>query len=322
MRRTTLSSVVLASFVLCAMNWKVEAAQPAVVTTCDGIAAPCAIGDIGPGGGVVFYDAGSLQPWGRYLEAAPAGWSVSAPMYLPSAPLEVKAYQKQGRVTISWRPPALGGDPLSYRVESQPKSQGCTTRERSCSIGGLTAGREYRFTVVAANQIGESPPSRPVSVRLPARSQQAPQPKPRPSYRSGLAIRSMLIEDPIAQWCARSAPGFSTFLPTDTTIGSGGANTAIMANACGGGTAADVVKAYLGGGKNDWFLPSKDELNAMYLQKNVIGGLGDANFWSSSQSSLGAGAATNAWYQSLSTGGQFVTSSKTSIFSVRPVRYF
>ena len=29
----------------------------------------CKVGDIGPGGGVVFYDAGSLQSWGRFLEA-------------------------------------------------------------------------------------------------------------------------------------------------------------------------------------------------------------------------------------------------------------
>lgn len=32
---------------------------------------PCAVGDIGPAGGVVFYDAGSRKPWGRYLEVSP-----------------------------------------------------------------------------------------------------------------------------------------------------------------------------------------------------------------------------------------------------------
>jgi hypothetical protein len=36
------------------------------------------IGDVGPGGGIVLYDWGSTQEWGRYLEAAPHGWSWAA----------------------------------------------------------------------------------------------------------------------------------------------------------------------------------------------------------------------------------------------------
>jgi hypothetical protein len=35
---------------------------------------PCVVGDTGPGGGIVFYVADSTQSWGRYLEAACAGW--------------------------------------------------------------------------------------------------------------------------------------------------------------------------------------------------------------------------------------------------------
>ena len=34
----------------------------------------CSVGNVGPGGGVVFYDAGSQQNWGRYLEVAPKQW--------------------------------------------------------------------------------------------------------------------------------------------------------------------------------------------------------------------------------------------------------
>ena len=32
------------------------------------------VGDTGPGGGTIYYDAGSQQSWGRWLEYAPNGW--------------------------------------------------------------------------------------------------------------------------------------------------------------------------------------------------------------------------------------------------------
>ena len=35
------------------------------------------MGETGPGGGIVFYDAGAKQLWGRYLEAAPTDYQVS-----------------------------------------------------------------------------------------------------------------------------------------------------------------------------------------------------------------------------------------------------
>ncbi|MFZ9697575.1 MAG: hypothetical protein ACO3C5_08080 [Ilumatobacteraceae bacterium] len=51
---------------------------------------PCAVGDIGPAGGVVFYDAGRSMSWGRYLEVSPKeaekiGWPWRKPGYSPES---------------------------------------------------------------------------------------------------------------------------------------------------------------------------------------------------------------------------------------------
>jgi hypothetical protein len=38
----------------------------------------CNLGDTGPGGGIIFYDAGSNQSWGRYIEATPIDWYLNS----------------------------------------------------------------------------------------------------------------------------------------------------------------------------------------------------------------------------------------------------
>jgi len=83
---------------------------------------------------------------------------------------------------------------------------------------------------------------------------------------------------------------------TGTAIGTGLANTdAIIAqngtntNKTGSGVAvpyaANVARACTDGGYNDWFLPSKDELGKLYLNRAAIGGfMDDSNgYWSSSE---------------------------------------
>jgi hypothetical protein len=140
-------------------------------TDADAAAGVCEEFDTGPGGGFVFYDAGSRQSWGRYLEAAPQGWSGST-------------------------------------------------------------------------------------------------------------------EDPETVWCAKDQPGYANALATGNQIGSGASNTALIIENCGSDSAAGLAAAYRGGGKSDWFLPSRDELGMECDRRSEIGLLGDnSRYWSSSQDS-------------------------------------
>ena len=133
------------------------------------------IGDTGPGGGIIFYDAGSQQTWGQYLEAAPANWD--------------------------------------------------GTNDN---------------------------------------------------------------EDPYVQWGCRGDS-----IQTATAIGTGAANTFAIIAGCSGTTAASTARAYKGGGKSDWFLPSRDELEQMEVRRSILGFGGNTWHWSSSQYS--AEEANSRW---------------------------
>lgn len=102
-----------------------------------------------------------------------------------------------------------------------------------------------------------------------------------------------------------------------TAIGTGAQNTAdILAGCVTLGIAARLADAYTLNGFNDWFLPSKDELNELYLQKGVVGGFASTTYWSSSEIS-----GTAAWGQSFANGLQFIDA-KGSTLGVRAVRAF
>ena len=165
----------------------------------------CKIGNTGPGGGIVFYDAGSQQSWGRYLEVSPKGWSGS-------------------------------------------------------------------------------------------------------------------IEDPEANWCP-----VKSYFSTRVEIGAGKSNTDLMLQGCQSG-AAVLARSYKGGGKDDWFLPSKDELNELYkYARSAPDGTLLATFslrssyWSSSESS----SMFTVWKQDFDIGLQQNYADIPRAFGIlRPIRAF
>ena len=103
---------------------------------------------------------------------------------------------------------------------------------------------------------------------------------------------------------------------TSTAIGTGHANSdAIVAQTDHTDSAAKVCLDYTYGGYDDWFLPSKDELDQMYQQEGVIGGF-VSDYWSSSEDAAG-----HAWLQSFGNGDQ-VSGDKNDGMYVRAVRAF
>ena len=61
-------AVLIAGVVMCGSLIAVGPA-PVSAATCTADGVNCKVGDVGPGGGIVYFDAGSLQWWGRFLEA-------------------------------------------------------------------------------------------------------------------------------------------------------------------------------------------------------------------------------------------------------------
>jgi hypothetical protein len=109
-------------------------------------------------------------------------------------------------------------------------------------------------------------------------------------------------------------------------IGVGKTNTEkIITNQGAGSYAATACTGYNGGGYVDWFLPSRYELEQIYVNKEIINTTATANggqdlttdnYWSSSDVSQNSAILVNI------SSGAYSNASKSGTYRVRAVRYF
>lgn len=104
---------------------------------------------------------------------------------------------------------------------------------------------------------------------------------------------------------------------TSDNLGTGPSNTLAIVIGCDdNNTAAKLCSNLVLNGYSDWFLPSRDELQKLFQNKEVIGGFQNVSYWSSTQSST-----TFAKVVNFETGDN-LTSSKSIDVRVRAIRYF
>ena len=103
-----------------------------------------------------------------------------------------------------------------------------------------------------------------------------------------------------------------------TAIGTGKQNTIDIMAGC---STAEIAARLCGdlslNGYSDWYLPSKDELNILYLNKAGIGGFGSNYYWSSSEY-----GSLSVWLQSFYDGKQGYGGKNNPGTRVRAVRSF
>ncbi|MFZ2448981.1 MAG: DNRLRE domain-containing protein [Methylovulum miyakonense] len=102
-----------------------------------------------------------------------------------------------------------------------------------------------------------------------------------------------------------------------TAIGTGKQDTSEITTGCtSAGIAARLCADLVLNGYSDWYLPSKDELNKLFVNRTAIGGFSSELYWSSSEYND-----NNAWVQYFGSGDKFGGLKNTG-FHVRAVRAF
>jgi uncharacterized repeat protein (TIGR02543 family) len=146
------------------------------------------------------------------------------------------------------------------------------------------------------------------------------------------ALVDVTTESTLKRWTSYFSPYDSIPAVEDPEIGSGRNNTRIILLGTNDSSApaALACTGYTGGGKNDWFLPSRDELKKLYEQKNLSGFSGSwktnvgngtteipSSYWASTQVNDSC-----AYTVDFKSGTVFTSDDKGYLRSVRPIRAF
>ena len=257
----------------------------------------------------------------------------------PGAPTIGTATAGDGEATISFTAPSSdGGSPItSYTATSSPGGITETLSQSgsgSITVTGLTNATAYTFTVTATNAIGTSVASAASNSVIPASEQVGD------FYGGGVVfyifveadagyvagethglIAAVADQSSGIQWYNGS---FLTTGATGTAVGTGSANTdaiILVQGPVATSYAAGLARAYTDGTYTDWFLPSKDELNQMYINKTTLEAVSgftafSGYYWSSTEYDT-----NNVWGQDFSANYQSADG-KHYTGNVRAVRAF
>ena len=331
-----------------------------------GAATVCNIGDIGPGGGIVFYDAGKEEYWGRYLEIAPKSCEGERYAWRPAGNAKTIYNDAQGQTAAELRLLAkgIGMGKVNTRIITLALGAGkyaakyaedlvCGKRDdwflpskdeldtaynrlaqnrvgaKDTPIGGFnkgyywtstdyndkTAWSQYfmdgqQFDRVQTMDGNKTPPT-PFRVRairafgtntVTLTCAQGGSCKIGDTGPGGGIVfyvaQDLLLVNGKSWRYLEAAPqdsGYATLCETGTClkvkfqdlepweIGKGAKNTKDLLSASGVGSIKRLVKDGIND-KTDWFLPSADEIDVLYRQKNLVGGFAADKYWSSSTS--------------------------------------
>jgi hypothetical protein len=208
-------------------------------------------------------------------------------------------------------------------ISDSKTTDGISSGTFTSILNGLTAGVTYNVRAYATNSVGTSYGPAQTFMTTPT----AIIPAVGDSYGGGIVGYVYQNGDPgytssnIPILITSTAPqGFTrwhngsnvTTGATASVLGTGFTNTNTIISVQGTVTtsyAAGLARAHNGGGFTDWYLPSQDELNKLYINKNTIGGFtGTMNyFWTSTESS-----ASTAKMQNFLSGGAITDFAKSA----------